>query len=158
MINVDFQVEFEADNLPDFEQVNLWAQSALQGLKDNADLSIVIVGPEESQSLNLEFRGKDKPTNVLSFPFEMPEELIGLDDNMANLLGDLIICAPVVETEAQEQNKPLKSHWAHMVVHGCLHLLGYDHIKDDEADIMENLERDILKRLDIPDPYLITDE
>jgi len=158
MINVDFQVEFEADNLPDFEQVNLWAQSALQGLKDNADLSVVIVGPEESQSLNLEFRGKDKPTNVLSFPFEMPEELIGLDDNMANLLGDLIICAPVVETEAQEQNKPLKSHWAHMVVHGCLHLLGYDHIKDDEADIMENLERDILKRLDIPDPYLITDE
>ena len=158
MINVDFQVEFEADNLPDFEQVNLWAQSALQGLKDNADLSIVIVGPEESQNLNLEFRGKDKPTNVLSFPFEMPEELIGLDDNMANLLGDLIICAPVVETEAQEQNKPLKSHWAHMVVHGCLHLLGYDHIKDDEADIMENLERDILKRLDIPDPYLITDE
>ena len=158
MINVDFQVEFEADNLPDFEQVNLWAQSALQGLKENADLSIVIVGPEESQSLNLEFRGKDKPTNVLSFPFEMPEELIGLDDDMANLLGDLIICAPVVETEAQQQNKPPEQHWAHMVVHGCLHLLGYDHIKDDEAEIMENLERTILARLDIPDPYLITDE
>ena len=158
MINLDFQAEFEADNLPDFEQLNVWAQTALKDLKDNADLSVVIVGPEESQSLNLEFRGKDKPTNVLSFPFEMPEELIGLDDDMANLLGDLIICAPVVEREAKEQNKPLEHHWAHMVVHGCLHLLGYDHIKDDEADIMENLERDILKRLDIPDPYLITDE
>lgn len=158
MINLDFQAEFEADNLPDFDQLNLWAQAALKDLKEHADLSVVIVGPEESQALNLEFRAKDKPTNVLSFPFEMPEELIGLDDDMANLLGDLIICAPVVEREAKEQNKPLEHHWAHMVVHGCLHLLGYDHIKDDEADIMENLERTILQRLDIPDPYLITDE
>jgi probable rRNA maturation factor len=158
MINLDFQAEFEADNLPDFDQLNLWAQAALKDLKKHADLSVVIVGPEESQALNLEFRAKDKPTNVLSFPFEMPEELIGLDDDMANLLGDLIICAPVVEREAKEQNKPLEHHWAHMVVHGCLHLLGYDHIKDDEAEIMENLERTILQRLDIPDPYLITDE
>lgn len=158
MINLDFQAEFEADNLPDFDQLNLWAQAALKDLKEHADLSVVIVGPEESQALNLEFRAKDKPTNVLSFPFEMPEELIGLDDDMANLLGDLIICAPVVEREAKEQNKPLEHHWAHMVVHGCLHLLGYDHIKDDEAEIMENLERTILQRLDIPDPYLITDE
>lgn len=158
MINLDFQAEFEADNLPDFNQLNLWAQAALKDLKEHADLSVVIVGPEESQALNLEFRAKDKPTNVLSFPFEMPEELIGLDDDMVNLLGDLIICAPVVEREAKEQNKTLEHHWAHMVVHGCLHLLGYDHIKDDEAEIMEDLERTILQRLDIPDPYLITDE
>lgn len=157
MINLDFQVEFEAKDLPSFEQFNLWVETALDGIKQDADLSVVIVSPEESQSLNSEFRGKDKPTNVLSFPFEMPEELAGLDDAMANLLGDLIICAPVVETEAKEQNKPLEHHWAHMVVHGCLHLCGYDHIKDDEAEIMEDLERKILQRLDIPDPYLITD-
>ena len=158
MIDVDVQIASECKTLPNEEQLSLWAHTALSKLRENAELSIRLVDIEGSQSLNLEYRGKDKPTNVLSFPFEMPEELIGLDDNMANLLGDLIICAPVVETEAQEQNKPLKSHWAHMVVHGCLHLLGYDHIKDDEAEIMENLERTILARLDIPDPYLITDE
>jgi probable rRNA maturation factor len=155
MINVDLQAEFEADNLPDFEQFNLWASTALTGLKDAADLSIVIVGLEESQSLNLEFRGKDKPTNVLSFPFEIPPEMAHIQEEMGNLIGDLVICAPVVESEAKEQNKPLMHHWAHMVVHGCLHLLGYDHIKDAEADVMENLERQILAKLDITDPYLI---
>jgi len=142
MINVDLQAEFEADNLPDFEQFNLWASTALTGL-------------EESQSLNLEFRGKDKPTNVLSFPFEIPPEMAHIQEEMGNLIGDLVICAPVVESEAKEQNKPLMHHWAHMVVHGCLHLLGYDHIKDAEADVMENLERQILAKLDITDPYLI---
>jgi probable rRNA maturation factor len=157
MINVDLQTELEADNLPNFEQFNLWATTALTGLKDMADLSIVIVDSAESQSLNLEFRGKDKPTNVLSFPFEVPAELAHIRDEMGNLIGDLVICAEVVESEAHEQNKPLLHHWAHMVVHGCLHLLGYDHIKDDEADTMENLERQILAKLDINDPYLITE-
>lgn len=157
MINVDFQVEFDGENLPDFEQVSEWATTALTGLKDQADLSVVLVGPEESQQLNFEFRGKDKPTNVLSFPFEVPEELAGLDADIGNTIGDLIICVPVVEKEAVEQNKPLMHHWAHMVVHGCLHLIGYDHIKDDEAEVMENLERQILAKLGIDDPYLIND-
>jgi probable rRNA maturation factor len=155
MINVDLQTEYEADNLPTFDQFNLWASTALTGLKNAADLSIVIVSPEESQSLNLEFRGKDKPTNVLSFPFEIPPEMTHIQEEMGNLIGDLVICAPVVTQEAKEQNKPLMHHWAHMVVHGCLHLLGYDHIKDAEADVMENLERQILAKLDITDPYLI---
>ena len=157
MINVDLQTEFEADNLPSFDQINLWATTALTGLKDDADLSIVVVGQEQSQSLNLDFRGKDKPTNVLSFPFEAPPELAHIQEEMGNLIGDLVICAPVVEEEAKDQNKPLEHHWAHMVIHGCLHLLGYDHIKDDEADVMENLERQILAKLDITDPYLITE-
>jgi probable rRNA maturation factor len=157
MINVDLQAEFEADNLPNFEQFNLWATTALTGLKDDADLSIVIVGLEQSQSLNLEFRGQDKPTNVLSFPFEVPAELAHIQDEMGNLIGDLVICAPVVEQQANEQNKPLLHHWAHMVIHGCLHLLGYDHIKDEEADVMENLERQVLAKLNINDPYLITE-
>lgn len=88
----------------------------------------------------------------------MPPELAHLDtDEIGYLIGDLIICAPVVQQEAQEQNKQLLHHWAHMVVHGCLHLLGYDHINDDEAEIMENLERDILIKLEISDPYLIID-
>ena len=115
MINVDLQVEVEAESLPNFEQVNLWASTALTGLKEDADLSIVIVGPEESQNLNLEFRGKDKPTNVLSFPFEVPPEMAHIQEEMGNVIGDLIICAPVVESEATEQNKPLMHHWAHMV-------------------------------------------
>jgi len=115
MINVDLQTEFEADNLPSFDQINLWATTALTGLKDDADLSIVIVGQEQSQSLNLDFRGKDKPTNVLSFPFEAPPELAHIQEEMGNLIGDLVICAPVVEEEAKGQNKPLEHHWAHMV-------------------------------------------
>lgn len=157
MINVDFQIEFEGEQLPTHEDVSLWASTALDGLKEQADLSVVLVGPEESQRLNSEFRGKDKPTNVLSFPFEVPEELANLDIDIGHTIGDLIICVPVVEKEAIEQNKPLMHHWAHMVVHGCLHLIGYDHIKDDEAEVMENLERQILAKLDINDPYLITD-
>lgn len=157
MINVDFQVEWEGDAIPSQDDISQWAQAALDGLIEEADVSVVLVGPEESQQLNHEFRGKDKPTNVLSFPFEIPEELAELDVDIGHTIGDLIICVPVVEQEAIEQNKPLMHHWAHMVVHGCLHLMGYDHIKDDEAEVMENLERQILAKLGIDDPYLITD-
>jgi len=156
MIDVDVQVASESKTLPNEEQLSLWAKTALANLKDSAELSIRLVDVEESQSLNLEYRGKDKPTNVLSFPFEVPPELIGLEE-MGDLIGDLVICATVVEEEAVQQNKASLHHWAHMVVHGCLHLLGYDHINDEEAQIMEDLERKILSQLDIADPYLITD-
>ncbi len=156
MIDVDVQVASECKTLPNEELLSLWAKTALTNLKDSAELSIRLVDVEESQSLNLEYRGKDKPTNVLSFPFEMPAELIGLEE-MGDLIGDLVICASVVEEEAVQQNKAPLHHWAHMVVHGCLHLLGYDHINDEEAEIMEDLERKILSQLDITDPYLITD-
>jgi probable rRNA maturation factor len=105
----------------------------------------------ESQELNHQYRGKNKPTNVLSFPFEIPEHLPeGVE---IELLGDLIICAPVVEREAQEQNKALLAHWAHMTLHGCLHLLGYDHIEDKEAEEMESLEIEILQKMGFPNPY-----
>jgi len=157
MITIDMQIASEHKELPNQQQLTLWAQTALQGLKDQAELSIRIVDESESQQLNLEYRGKDKPTNVLSFPFEVPEALVGLDE-VGHLIGDLIVCAQVVSEEAKQQNKPLMHHWAHMVVHGCLHLLGYDHITDEEAQVMEDLERIILSKLDISDPYLLDEE
>jgi len=156
MIDVDIQLASESSPLPSEEQLTLWAQTALSAFKDEAQLSIRLVDDEESQQLNHEYRGKDKPTNVLSFPFEVPEELQGIED-ISSLIGDLVICVPVVSREAQEQNKTFEHHFAHMVVHGCLHLLGYDHIKDEEAEIMEDLERQILAKLEIADPYFITD-
>ncbi len=157
MIDLDVQLATQASDLPTHAMLENWAVAALTGLKDDAELSIRIVDIEESQSLNHEYRGKDKPTNVLSFTFESPPELAGIAQ-MDNLIGDLVICAPVVAQEAVEQNKPHHHHFAHMVVHGCLHLLGYDHIKDDEADTMEALEQKILAQLNIADPYLSNDE
>ncbi len=157
MITIDMQIASEHKELPDQQQLTLWAQTALQGLKNQAELSIRIVDESESQQLNLDYRGMDKPTNVLSFPFEVPEALVGLDE-VGHLIGDLIICAQVVTDEAKQQNKPLMHHWAHMVVHGCLHLLGYDHITDEEAQVMEDLERTILSKLDISDPYLLDEK
>ena len=137
------------NTLPTEEQLTLWASTALKGRTDfeEPELTIRLTDEEESQALNSEYRGKDKPTNVLSFPFEAPEHV------PLELLGDLIICVAVVEREAQEQGKTSAAHWAHMVIHGCLHLLGYDHIKDDEAEEMEAIERDLLASLGYPDPY-----
>jgi probable rRNA maturation factor len=137
------------NTLPTEEQLTLWASTALKGRTDfeEPELTIRLTDEEESQALNSEYRGKDKPTNVLSFPFEMPPGI------PLELLGDLVICVGVVEQEAQEQAKTTEAHWAHMVIHGCLHLLGYDHIKDDEAEEMEALERDLLASLGYPDPY-----
>ncbi|RTE66957.1 rRNA maturation RNase YbeY [Amphritea opalescens] len=148
---VDRQCQIADEGLPSEEQLTTWVTAALKGRLEDAELSIRIVDPEESQTLNHQYRGKDSSTNVLSFPFEMPEG-IELD-----LLGDLVICAEVVAREAEEQNKPLFNHWCHMVVHGVLHLLGFDHINNAEAEEMEQLERDILASLEIPDPYLITE-
>ncbi|MGR6871360.1 rRNA maturation RNase YbeY [Pseudomonas sp. HK3] len=156
MIDVDIQIASEHTPLPSDEVLTLWAQTAITDFKQETELSIRLVDNAESQQLNGEYRGKDKPTNVLSFPFEMPPELEGVDE-IDHLIGDLVICVPVVAAEAHLQNKTFNDHFAHMVVHGCLHLLGYDHIKDEEAEIMENLERQILARLEIADPYLIND-
>ena len=139
----------EQANLPGDAQLTLWATTALTERTDfdDPELTIRLTDAEESQALNFEYRGKDKPTNVLSFPFEAPEHV------PLELLGDLVICVAVVEREAQEQGKTSAAHWAHMVIHGCLHLLGYDHIKDDEAEEMEAIERDLLASLGYPDPY-----
>jgi probable rRNA maturation factor len=112
-----------------------------------AELAIRIVDADEGRALNRDYRGKDYATNVLSFPAELPPGV------QLPLLGDLAICAPVVQREALEQGKREKDHWAHLTVHGVLHLLGYDHLADDEAETMEALERRILAGLSIANPY-----
>jgi len=145
-IIVDVQVACEGA-VPKDEKFQQWVEAALQTVVEDCELSIRMVENEESAELNSSYRGKTGPTNVLSFPFNSPIPM------EPRLLGDLVICVPVVEKEAQEQDKILEHHWAHLVVHGCLHLLGYDHIKDDEAELMEELEKTILQTLSIDDPY-----
>lgn len=150
---IDLQIASEnQSNLPTLEQFTLWATQAVRAESVEPEMTIRIVDEAESHELNLTYRGKDRPTNVLSFPFECPEEVD------LPLLGDLIICRQVVEREAQEQGKPLLAHWAHMVVHGSLHLLGYDHIEDDEAEEMESLETEIMTGLGFEDPYSYDEE
>jgi len=157
---IDLQLASESvepSELPSADDFQQWVASALvhplQGApRESAELTIRIVDNAESQNLNRDYRGKDKPTNVLSFPADSPagwpEEL------KAELpVGDLVISAPVVMREAQEQGKTGRAHWAHMVIHGCLHLLGYDHMVDDEAEQMEALETRLLTQLGFPAPY-----
>lgn len=148
-IAVDVQYAIDAAGLPAEGDFSRWVETVLKERKVDGEVCIRIVDAEESQSLNAEYRGKDKPTNVLSFPFEVPPGI------PVSLLGDLVICAEVVATEADEQEKALFDHWAHMVVHGTLHLLGFDHINDDDAEEMEALERTLLARLNIADPYSV---
>ncbi|MGY4674667.1 rRNA maturation RNase YbeY [Ursidibacter arcticus] len=151
---IDLQLACEnSDNLPSEEQFSHWVNQALTMQAQTADypeteMTIRIVDEAESHELNLTYRGKDKPTNVLSFPFEVPE---GIE---LPLLGDLVICRQVVEKEALEQQKPLDAHWAHLAIHGTLHLLGYDHLTDEEAEEMESLETQIMQSLGYEDPYL----
>lgn len=129
-----------------------WVAAALDSRIREADLAIRIVGTKEARALNHHYRGKDYATNVLSFPADLPE---GLPEGVRlPLLGDLVICAPVVAREAREQDKPLAAHYAHLTVHGALHLLGWDHDDDRDAECMEQLERDILAGLGVADPYL----
>ncbi|EIW87917.1 hypothetical protein AGRI_15400 [Alishewanella agri BL06] len=150
-IILDLQLASSASDLPDVTQFQRWLQAAILPFQDEAEVTIRIVDEQESQQLNLQYRGKDKATNVLSFPFQCPP---GIE---LPLLGDLVICAGVVRAEAAEQNKPLAAHWAHMVVHGCLHLLGFDHINDADAEQMEAEEIQILQQLGISNPYLLDD-
>ncbi|AFU18858.1 rRNA maturation RNase YbeY [Actinobacillus equuli subsp. equuli] len=151
---IDLQIAAEnSEDLPSLEQFTQWVQRALAHEAQTEDfpeteITIRIVDEAESHELNLTYRGKDKPTNVLSFPFEVPE---GIE---LPLLGDLIICRQVVEKEAQEQQISLESHWAHLAIHGTLHLLGYDHIEDAEAEEMEGLETEIMQSLGFEDPYI----
>jgi len=145
---LDLQLASKEPNIPSEEQLSLWASRAIQNDRDELEVTVRIVDEQESNELNLEYRGKDKPTNVLSFPFEAPEHV------ELNLLGDLVVCAPVVKQEAKEQQKTEESHWAHMIVHGVLHLQGFDHITDDEAEVMEGLEIKILNDLGYSNPYV----
>ncbi len=150
---IDFQVATQSPDLPAAADFARWAAAALAGRRERAALTIRIVDPAEGHALNLRFRGQDRPTNVLSFPFEAPPGLPG-GAGLDALLGDLVICAPLVSTEALEQGKAASAHWAHLVVHGVLHLLNYDHLTNTDAQLMEGLETAILIGLGFPPPYL----
>jgi probable rRNA maturation factor len=145
MIHVAIENASTARNVPENGQFRRWAEAAAR--REGAEVAIRIVDEAESAELNAAYRRKSGPTNVLSFPFEVPEGVPNA------LLGDLVICAGVVEREAGEQGKPLEAHWAHMVVHGLLHLQGYDHVEDSEAEAMEAEEIAILSDLGFPNPY-----
>ena len=133
---------------PDDAAFRRWCELALRQRSADSEMTIRLVDEAEGRELNHTYRHKDYATNVLSFPADVPDDLLDIP-----LLGDLVICVAVVEREAAEQGKTLEAHWAHLVIHGCLHLLGYDHIDDEEAEEMEALERELLAELGHPDPY-----
>ena len=164
-LELELQNPCEYTSIPDLEVLEHWANAALQKDNDTENaLSVVvrIVDAEESARLNNDFRGKNYATNVLSFPFEKPSlellEEYGIDPSQLdelddNHLGDLVICEPILQKEAAEQNKSSEQHWSHLLVHGLLHLQGFDHISDGEAEIMETLEVEILGKLGFGNPY-----
>ena len=145
---VDIQTA-STEAVPGEVDIRRWIATALAGLtqREETEISVRLVDTEEMTTLNETYRGNTGATNVLSFPSDLPDEL------QLPLLGDIVICAPVVRSEAAQQGKSLSAHWAHMTIHGTLHLLGYDHIDQEEAATMEALESAILARLDYPCPY-----
>ncbi len=140
--------------LPSSVSFRRWVHAALEGRIREADVAIRVVDADEGLALNRHYRGHDVPTNVLSFPAELDAGIRLPEGVRMPLLGDLVLCAPVIASEAREQGKPLAAHYAHLTVHGTLHLLGWDHGDDREAECMERLEREILAGLGIADPYL----
>ena len=151
-LSIDIQKACASEDSPDEDSIKRWVSAAIRDERDECELSIRIVDEQESADFNQRYRGKSGATNVLSFPFDAvtPEPL--------PILGDLVICAPVLVREAAEQQKTITAHWARIVIHGVLHLLGYDHIEDQDAEQMECLETEIMLVLDFPPPYRILDE
>jgi probable rRNA maturation factor len=153
-ISVDLQVACQVDSIPRETDVQTWLEDTYQAGKPDAgrqsDVSVRVVGEDESRKLNKQYRQQDKPTNVLAFP----ASLVGLPDDEHDLLGDLVICGPLVEQEAAEQGKSAAGHWGHLLVHGMLHLLGYDHETSGQAAEMESMEKRILANRGVEDPYL----
>ena len=145
---IEIQTIFKSNGQPVQEQIQKWVDAALDDFNQDTEIVVRIVDEQEMSELNEQYRHKQGPTNILSFPVEVPE---GIE---LNLLGDLVVCAPVLEKEAVEQRKTLTDHWAHIIVHGVLHLLGYDHIDDAEAELMESKEISILNTLNIKNPYI----
>jgi probable rRNA maturation factor len=153
MLNLELQNASEVDDIPELSQMQHWLQEALKqsdAVSDTA-LTVRVVDAAEGLALNQTWRGKAYPTNVLSFPFEIPEGLP--PEALEPYLGDLVVCAPVVRQEAMAQNKALNAHWAHLLTHGLLHLLGYDHQTESDAIIMESLETKIVTGLGYLPPY-----
>lgn len=146
-ITIDIDVACDASLVPSEESLRRWISAALPPVSRGFEVSLRLVDEEEIRMLNSTYRHKDYATNVLSFPADLPEELA------LPLLGDIVVCAHVVGREAQEQGKTWEAHWAHMLVHGTLHLLGYDHVEDEEALEMESLETRIITGLGFNPPY-----
>lgn len=153
-MTVDVQFACEDAGIPDVQDIKSWVELAANHsgrLPDGAtEFAVRVVGEAEIQTLNQLYRNKDAVTNVLSFP---TGDISGLPATAARQMGDIVICASVVRDEALRQSKPLANHWAHMLVHGALHLLGYDHGKDKDAEEMESLETEILESRGISNPY-----
>ena len=151
-LSIDIQMACPSEEAPDEDSIKRWASAAIRDERDNSELNLRIVDERESADFNHQYRGKTDATNVLSFPFDAvtPEPL--------PILGDLVVCAPVVNREASEQQKSSEAHWAHIIVHGVLHLLGYDHIDNSDAEQMEALETAILLELNFPAPYESTEQ
>jgi probable rRNA maturation factor len=151
-LQISKSVGDQQKNIPKETTIRTWIERSLQAQSKkaitSAEISIRIVDEKESAKYNLEYRQKSTATNILSFPADIPEIIKN------PLLGDLLICASIIETEAAQQNKTIEAHWAHMIVHGTLHLMDYDHIKDKQAEEMEALEIEILSLLGFSNPYL----
>lgn len=144
---IDVQLASQLEQLPEQEKIELWVSTALQDSGSESEICVRVVDEKECAELNQTWRNTSGPTNVLSFPADASPEI------QPRLLGDVIICAPVVLAEAGEQGKKVEDHWAHMVIHGTLHLLGYDHINEKDAEKMEELESRLLATLKIENPY-----
>ncbi len=155
MVDVDLQWGIDREAIPSHEQCVQWVAASLVEPRrhEEVEITVRVVDETESQELNRDYRNKDSSTNVLSFEFEQPPGLVDLGEELP-YLGDLIVCAVVVAREADEQQKSLESHWAHMIVHGILHLQGYDHMNEEEAEEMEALEIEIMQSLGYGNPYL----
>ncbi len=156
-ISVDLQIACQVESAPREAEVRSWLEHAYQAGNPNAsrhgDVSVRIVDENESRQLNNQYRYQDKATNVLAFPAGSPDEFGVFPEDEAQPLGDLVICGPLVEQEAEDQGKSPASHWGHLLVHGMLHLLGYDHQTSSQAEEMETMEKKILAERGFEDPY-----
>ncbi len=157
-VKVDVQIASIVDSAPDEKTIQAWLEDAVVKVgeddRSSREISVRLVDEEEGRALNNQYRKQNKATNVLSFPAVGAGDS-GLPPGLSQALGDIVICGPVVEREAAEQNKEVASHWAHLLVHGTLHLLGYDHETDEDAAVMEKLETRILAARGIDDPYTV---
>ena len=149
MITIDIEYATQLTDYPKAASIKKWIKATLKGRNNDCIIALKVIDEEEMKMLNHTYRHKEGTTNILSFPCQLPSEV------RANILGDIAICAPVVKKEALEQNKTLTAHWAHLVIHGTLHLLGYDHEQENEAVTMEKIETIILHNLGFPDPYRV---
>ena len=147
MNTLDIQIASQSKQLPSTQQFQQWVDTVLSDQSQHSEIVIRLIDEAEMISFNQQYRHKTGSTNILSFPFDAPEPI------ESDLLGDLLICPAVIEIEAQQQHKQLTHHWAHIVIHGLLHLLGYDHINDTDATEMESLEIKLLQKITINNPY-----